>query len=216
MNALDRRNGGSYILPSEAVDPEAGAVLSDPYLFDVRTIGSQDHLGRPCKCCSLPEEDRALLNTMLLSNETFRHTAKQFGLDHTAVYRHFQRHVVPELRRFVADLGLLDVDADRVILDIESTRRNLVQSLRTADNSAKPRLANSQIGASKVLLELAGRLKPVGSAVQVNIGGSAGTRDDLEAVYSLLRERGEHDLIEAIAARLSGEMVDVTPALTEG
>ena len=108
--------------------------------------------------------------------------------------------------------------AERVIIDLGRVRGEMVDISLDTTKEVRDRVgaSRSAAGISKTALELSGHLK-TNAAVQVNVGVTGAGSDELEQVYEILRERGEHALIEEIGARLSGvQLIEAVAVEPEG
>jgi transposase-like protein len=107
--------------------------------------------GRPCSICTHAE--RAAIDRALASGASYRDVAKQFGVSHTAVYRHRKEHVPValaqaveaqakerELRDAAALLAELDTLHSRTLTILERAERT--GDLRTALGAIREARAN--------------------------------------------------------------------------
>ena len=121
---------------------------------------------RTCTICT--HEERAAIDSALLSEEALRNIAQRFGTSPTALHRHKDKHIPPHLAR--ASNAAEVVQADSLLDKLQSLNTETMLILREAREGDDNELALKAIARAEKQLELQAKLLgELNEGVTVNI-----------------------------------------------
>lgn len=110
--------------------------------------------GRSCSVCG--HDQAHLVNVALVSRESYRAIARQFGLSKDALRRHAQEHIPELLAKAKAAVEV--AEADDLLARIEGIQRRTLAILEAAEDTQQHGTALAAIREARANLELIGRV----------------------------------------------------------
>jgi hypothetical protein len=134
--------------------------------------------------CILPDESLHELNLSLLKRVTYRELALKFDLSLMTVYRHFHKHLLPELLTMLdehdtlLDIGLMS--SERLIHDLGRARVRAQEISEDDDAGTRDQLGGIKVlhSISRTGLELSGHLSR-GNIQRVQIVNSTAVETEI-------------------------------------